>query len=64
MHLNGYKNMLMNTVLRYPKDKEYLSGYAYESWHYRYLGVELATKVHDSGLTYEEYYAYYIEGES
>jgi len=48
-------------ILRYPKDKEYLTGYAYESWHYRYLGVDLATKVYNSGLTYEEYYAYYIE---
>ena len=48
-------------ILRYPENKEYLTGYAYESWHYRYLGVELATKVYESGLTYEEYYAYYIE---
>ncbi|MBR1376654.1 MAG: M15 family metallopeptidase [Bacilli bacterium] len=48
-------------ILRYPKDKEYLTGYEYESWHYRYLGVELATKVHDSGITYDEYYAYYLD---
>ena len=48
-------------ILRYPKGKEYLTGYAYESWHYRYLGVDIATKVHDSGLTYDEYYAYYLE---
>ena len=48
-------------ILRYPKDKEYLTGYDYESWHYRYLGRDLATKVYESGLTYEEYYAYYIE---
>lgn len=48
-------------ILRYPKNKEYLTGYDYESWHYRYLGVDLATKVYESGLTYDEYYAYYIE---
>ena len=48
-------------ILRYPKGKEYLTGYDYESWHYRYLGRDLATKVYESGLTYEEYYAYYIE---
>lgn len=48
-------------ILRYPKDKENITGYAYESWHYRYLGKDLATKVYNSGLTYEEYYAYYIE---
>ena len=50
-------------ILRYPKDKENITGYSYESWHYRYLGRELATKVRNSGLTYEEYYAYYIESE-
>ena len=48
-------------ILRYPKDKEYLTGYSYESWHYRYLGKELAKKVKDSGLTYDEYYAYYLD---
>lgn len=48
-------------ILRYPKDKEYLTGYSYESWHYRYLGVEMATKVKESNLTYDEYYAYYCE---
>ena len=46
-------------ILRYPKDKEYITGYNYESWHYRYVGEELATKVKESGLTYDEYYAYY-----
>ena len=48
-------------ILRYPKNKEHITGYDYESWHYRYLGVELATKVYESKLTYEEYYAYYCE---
>ena len=53
-HLYGF-------ILRYPKDKEYITGYNYESWHYRYVGKELATKVKESGLTYDEYYAYYCE---
>lgn len=48
-------------ILRYPKDKEYITGYAYESWHYRYVGVDMANKVKESGLTYDEYYAYYCE---
>lgn len=48
-------------ILRYPKGKENLTGYAYESWHYRYLGVDIATKVYESGLTYDEYYAYYLD---
>lgn len=43
-------------ILRYPKDKTNITGYMYESWHFRYLGVETATKVYNSGLTYEEWY--------
>lgn len=42
-------------ILRYPKGKESITGFMYESWHFRYLGVELATKVYESGLTLEEY---------
>lgn len=42
-------------ILRYPKDKETITGYMYESWHFRYLGVDLATKVKASNLTLEEY---------
>lgn len=48
-------------ILRYPKEKEHITGYNYESWHYRYLGSDLASKVYESGLTYDEYYAYYCE---
>ena len=48
-------------ILRYPKGKEYLTGYNYESWHYRYLGVDLASKVFESGLTFDEYYAFYLD---
>ena len=47
-------------ILRYPQGKQTLTGYDYESWHYRYLGVELATQVYQSGLTYDEYYALYL----
>ena len=47
--------------LRFPKNKEYLTGFEYESWHYRYLGVDLATKVYESGLTYDEYYFKFID---
>lgn len=50
-------------ILRYPKGKEEITGYAYESWHYRYLGKDLATKVKKSGLTYDEYYAFYLDKE-
>ena len=47
-------------ILRYPSGKEYITGYIYEPWHYRYVGVDVATKIHETGLTYEEYYAYYV----
>lgn len=42
-------------IIRYPKGKEAITGYQYESWHVRYLGVETATAVYNSGLTLEEY---------
>ncbi|MGO4540834.1 M15 family metallopeptidase [Paenibacillus sp. 2TAB19] len=42
-------------IIRYPKGKEDITGYIYEPWHIRYLGIELATKVFESGLTYEQY---------
>lgn len=48
-------------ILRYPDGKDEITGYNYESWHYRYLGVDLAKKVYKSGLTFDEYYAFYLE---
>ncbi len=42
-------------IIRYPKGKQKITGYMYEPWHVRYVGVKLATKLHDSGLTLEEY---------
>lgn len=55
---NAYK---YGFILRYPKDKEYLTGYEYESWHYRYVGIEAATYIHENDITFDEYYAYFIE---
>lgn len=43
-------------ILRYPKDKEHITGYAYEPWHIRYVGVPLAYHLYTTGLTLEEYY--------
>lgn len=42
-------------IIRYPKDKEDITGYTYEPWHIRYLGVDTAKKVTESGLCLEEY---------
>lgn len=46
-------------LLRYPKNSEYITGYIYEPWHVRYLGVSTAKLVHDSGLTLEEFLGVY-----
>ncbi|MCM1329746.1 MAG: D-alanyl-D-alanine carboxypeptidase family protein [Ruminococcus sp.] len=42
-------------IIRYPADKEDVTGYMWEPWHIRYLGKETAKSVYDSGLCLEEY---------
>ena len=42
-------------ILRYPKEKTGITGYAYEPWHYRFVGVKAATEIHEKELTLEEY---------
>ena len=51
-------------ILRYPEDKVDVTGYMYESWHYRYVGTEVAGYIHDTGITFDEYYAYFIGSNS
>ena len=58
MQENAYK---YGFILRYPKDKEYITGYIYEPWHYRYVGINAATTIKNEGLTFEEYYEYYVK---
>lgn len=48
-------------ILRYPEGKENITGYSYEAWHYRYVGIDLATKIYNENITFDEYYAYYME---
>lgn len=55
---NSYK---YGFILRYPEDKVELTGATFESWHYRYVGVEIAKQIYEEGITFEEYYAYYVE---
>ena len=54
---NSYK---YGYILRYPKGKENITGYMYESWHYRYVGKEIAKYIHDNNLCFEEYYATHL----
>lgn len=44
-------------ILRYPEGKEKITGVEHESWHFRYVGVDMAKLVVDSKLTYDEIYA-------
>ncbi len=44
-------------IVRYPEGKSEITGIAHEDWHYRYVGVELAMELKESGLTLEEYMA-------
>ncbi len=52
---NAYK---YGFILRYPSGKSGITGYKYESWHFRYVGVDLATKLYNGGnwITLEEYF--------
>ena len=47
---------LYGFIIRYPKDKEEITGYNYEPWHLRYVGQELAKYLKKNNLTLEEYY--------
>ena len=57
MQDNAYK---FGFILRFPKDKVLETGYQYESWHYRYVGKEIAKYIHDNNLCFEEYYATHL----
>ncbi len=48
-HLYGW-------ILRYPEDKTEITGYNFEPWHFRYVGVELATYLKEQDIVLEEYY--------
>jgi len=52
---NAYK---YGFIIRYPKGKEDITGYKYESWHLRYVGKDLSEKLYNNGnwITMEEYF--------
>lgn len=43
-------------IIRYPKGKEAITGFAYEPWHIRYVGTEVAGEIYKRDITLEEYY--------
>lgn len=46
-------------ILRFPNGKGDITGVMYEPWHYRYVGVEVATYITENGLTFEEFHELY-----
>lgn len=42
-------------ILRYPEGDKKITGYDYESWHYRFVGVNAASKIYENKITLEEY---------
>ncbi len=48
-------------ILRFPKNKVKETGYMYESWHYRYVGKEIAKYIYKHNISFEEYYAKFLE---
>jgi len=43
-------------IVRYPEGKDAITGYEYEPWHIRYVGIPLATELHKTGQTMEEFF--------
>lgn len=63
---NEYKWLKNNSykygfIERYPEGKEKITGFGYEPWHYRYLGVDVAVKIFTENITYEEYVAKFLK---
>ena len=53
-HLYGF-------ILRYANNTEDITGIKYESWHYRYVGVEIATYIYEKDMTFDEYYIRFLD---
>lgn len=46
-------------IVRYGKDTEAITGYAYEPWHIRYVGEKAAKEIFEQNITLEEYLGYF-----
>lgn len=47
-------------IIRFPENKEHITGYQHENWHLRYVGKDVAKKINDLNITFDEYYDLYI----
>ena len=57
---NAYK---YGFILRLPRDKENITGFSASPWKLRYVGEEASSIIYNEGITFEEYYAYYVVGD-
>ncbi len=55
---NSYK---YGFILRYSQDKEDITGFKFDPWRYRYVGVNAATEIHEEDITFDEYYAFHLK---
>ena len=58
MQNNCYK---YGFIQRYTDENQYITGYQPEAWHYRYVGKDIAKYIYENNITFEEYYAYFVE---
>ena len=47
-------------IIRFPEDKTYITGYQFENWHIRYVGLDVAKTIYEEDLTLEEYIDLYV----
>lgn len=50
---NSYK---YGFIIRYQKSTENITGYEYEPWHVRYVGIDLARQLHENNQTMEQFF--------
>ena len=57
MRINAHR---FGFILRYPSELKHITGYTYEPWHFRYVGIETAERILNKGITFDEYYAFFL----
>ncbi|MDO4378632.1 MAG: M15 family metallopeptidase [Erysipelotrichia bacterium] len=51
-------------IFRYQENKEFYTGYQCEQWHYRFVGKDVSKYIHDNGITFDEYYQFFVADNS
>lgn len=58
MKENAYK---YGFILRFTKSNAYITGFRSEPWHYRYVGKKIAKYIYENDISFEEYYAEFLD---